>query len=204
MKLAFSVCSLSVALIWLFPGVLGHPIDGHASTSIRDNSFGGVTGSLEERALIKKFPMLSSSPFKSKPVSEKEAADKKLRAQWKAQAALRRAQDKHDSTMAKIANGGGANHRVATAYKPGAGGEAELGSIAHAQAQKHWQNSPQLQKFTHAEVSAKVHTDGRVWTTARYHNGGGRFSGSTEHIFSDAPKAANASKSPRKKVLGLF
>lgn len=137
-------------------------------------------------------------------MSEKEEAERKLRAQWRAQAALRRAQDKHDSKMAKIENGGGANHRVATTYKPSAGGEAELGNIAHAQAQKYWQKNPQMQKFAHAEVSAKVHTDGRVWTTSRYHNGGASFSGSTVHMFSDAPKPAKPAKPPRKKVLGLF
>lgn len=34
MKLALAICTLSVALSWLFPGVLGHPIDGHAARGL--------------------------------------------------------------------------------------------------------------------------------------------------------------------------
>ncbi len=58
-------------------------------------------------------------------------------------------------------------------------GEAEYGHIAHHEAQKYWKNDPQLHKFAHAEVSSKLHDDGRVHTTARYHNGGPSFSGAT-------------------------
>ena len=138
------------------------------------------------------------SPFKSKPLTEKEEAERKTRAQWRAQAALSKAQDKHDSKMAKIEHG--SDYHVTSTYKHGAPGEAEYGHIAHHEAQKYWKNEPGLHKFAHAEVSSKLHTDGRVHTTARYHNGGASFSGATVHMFTDAPKP----KTERKKVLGIF
>ncbi|KAF9473051.1 hypothetical protein BDN70DRAFT_925360 [Pholiota conissans] len=124
-----------------------------------------------------------SKVFHKKQPTAAEAEERKRRKIHRAESKFNKQVGKHIAKVAKIESGGGANHKVATKWKAGAAGEADMGHVSHKQAQKYWKENPHFQQYKHAEVSAQRKADGTIWTTARYHNGGSAFSGATAHIF---------------------
>lgn len=186
MKLSFSVSLLPVLLSYI-AYTSAYPINSYNAEDLvgreafpTDNEIfirSDFEANLAARGLRDKIPFL-----KKKQRSQAEEAERKQRKIWKEQHKLNKQIHKHVAKVAKIENG--PDHKVEAKWKPGHLHEEELGKVAHKQIEKYWKNNPEMQQFKHAEVSAKRKPDGTIWTTARYHNGGSSFSGSTVHMFS--------------------